>query len=60
MPEKHVISQFAKGDQTVPSPTTTAILRAGDLADRATYYPNALAFAANPALPKNPHTFNPA
>jgi hypothetical protein len=35
MPEKHVIFQFAKGDQTVPSPT--AILRAGELADRATY-----------------------
>ena len=58
MPEKHVIFQFAKGDQTVPSPTTTAILRAGDLADRATYYRNDLGFAANPALPKNPHTFN--
>jgi hypothetical protein len=57
MPEKHVIFQFAKGDQTVPNPTTTAILRAGDLADRATFYRNDLAFAANPAIPKNPHTF---
>jgi hypothetical protein len=35
------------------------MLRAGDLAARATYYPNDLAFAANPALPKNPHTFKP-
>ena len=57
MPAKHVIFQFAKGDQTVPNPTTTAILRAGDLADRATFYRNDLAFAANPAIPKNPHTF---
>jgi hypothetical protein len=57
MPAKTIIFQFAKGDQTVPNPTATAILRAGDLADRATYYRNDLAFAANPAIPKNPHTF---
>src|SRR5262249_50854230 len=57
MPEKHVIFQFAKGDMTVPNPTTTAILRAGDLADRATFYRNDLAFAANGAISKNPHTF---
>ena len=54
---KPVIFQFAKGDVTVPNPTTTAILRAGDLAGRATYFRNDLAFAANPAVPKNPHTF---
>lgn len=57
VPAKSVIFQFAKGDQTVPNPTTTAILRAGDLADRATYFRNDLAFAANPAVPNNPHTF---
>ena len=57
MTAKSVIIQFAKGDQTVPNPTATAILRAGDLADRATFYRNDLAFAANPAIPKNPHTF---
>lgn len=54
---KPVIFQFAKGDKTVPNPTTTAILRAGDLADTATYFRNDLAFAANAAVPKNPHTF---
>jgi pimeloyl-ACP methyl ester carboxylesterase len=57
MPVKPVIFQFAKGDQTVPNPVMTAILRAGDLADRATYFRNDLAFAANPALPKDPHVF---
>lgn len=57
MAPKFVIFQFAKGDQTVPNPTTTAILRAGDLADTATFYRNDLAFAANGAIPKNPHTF---
>jgi len=54
---KPVIFQFAKGDMTVPNPTTTAILRAGDLADRATLFRNDLAFLNNAAVPKNPHTF---
>jgi hypothetical protein len=52
-----VIFQFARGDQTVPNPTTSAILRACRCADRATLYRHDLAYAANPALPKNPHTF---
>ena len=54
---KPVIVQFAKGDVTVPNPTTSAILRAGELQDRATYFRNDLAFAASPGIPKNPHTF---
>jgi hypothetical protein len=58
---KSVIYQFAKGDQTVPNPTTTAIIRAGDLQDRVTYFRNDIAFAASTAagapVPKNPHTF---
>ena len=54
---KPVLVQFAKGDQTVPNPTATAIIRAGDLADRAVYFRNDLAFATNPATSKNPHTF---
>ena len=55
---KPVILQFAKGDQTVPNPTTTAIIRAGDLADRALYFRNDLAYAATGgAIPTNPHTF---
>jgi Bacterial Ig-like domain len=54
---KPVIVQFAKGDVTVPNPTTSAILRAGALQDRATLFRNDLAFAASATLPKNPHTF---
>jgi hypothetical protein len=49
--------QFAKGDQTVPNPTASAIFRAGDLTDRSTFFRNDLAFAAFPSIPKNPHTF---
>jgi hypothetical protein len=54
---KPVILQFAKGDVTVPNPTTSAIVRAGDLAGVTTLYRHDLAYAANPALPKNPHVF---
>jgi Bacterial virulence factor lipase N-terminal len=54
---KPVIVQFAKGDGTVPNPTTSALLRAGDLADRAMFFRNDLAFAAAAGIPKNPHTF---
>lgn len=54
---KPVIFQFAKGDKTVPNPTTSAILRAGHLTDRATYFRNDLAFALNPGVGKNPHAF---
>jgi hypothetical protein len=54
---KPIIVQIAKGDGTVPNPTNTALIRAGDLSDRTTYFRNDLAFAANSAIPKNPHTF---
>jgi hypothetical protein len=56
-PPKSVIIQYAKGDKTVPNPTATALVRAGKLADRATYFRNDLAFALDPRAPKNPHTF---
>ena len=54
---RRVIIQFAKGDQTVPNPTATAIFRAGDLADRSSYFRNDLVRAAIPVAPANPHTF---
>ena len=52
-----VIVQFAKGDITVPNPTASAVIRAGALADSATYFRNDLAYAANNAVGRNPHTF---
>ena len=65
---KPVIVQFATGDQTVPNPTSSAIVRAGGLESRTTLFRNDLAYAADPfpadlpgaipkKLPKNPHTF---
>ncbi len=54
---KNVIIQFARGDKTVPNPTTTARIRSGDLADRTTLFRNDLAFALGVGFGKNPHTF---
>jgi hypothetical protein len=54
---KSVIYQFAKADQITPNPANTALLRAGELADCATFYRHDLAFAENALLPKNPHSF---
>ena len=56
-PVKSVIIQFARGDETVPNPTATALIRSGELTDRTSFFRNDLAFAGNPAFPKNPHTF---
>jgi len=52
-----VIIQFARGDKTVPNPTASAIIRAGNLQSRSTLFRNDLAVAANPAVSHNPHTF---
>ena len=55
---KAIIVQFAKGDETVPNPTASALIRAGGLQDRATYFRNDIAFATVPGyIVKNPHTF---
>ncbi|HEY8554438.1 MAG TPA: hypothetical protein VIL43_07850, partial [Burkholderiales bacterium] len=54
---KSLVFQFAKGDQTVPNPASSAVVRAGDLADRVTYFRNDLAVRASAGTPLNPHTF---
>ena len=54
---KPVLFQFAKGDRTVPNPTLSAILRAGNLHDHTSYFRNDLADQRNPAFPNNPHTY---
>ncbi|HKA53064.1 MAG TPA: hypothetical protein VKJ47_05330 [Candidatus Binatia bacterium] len=61
VPAKAVIVQVAYGDRLSPNPSTTALLRAGDLADRATFFRTDLRFAVNPTpfADKNlyPHVF---
>jgi len=59
---KKLIVQFAFGDRRIPNPSTTAFLKAGGLADRATLFRYDKALAANPTdLPPPsdlyPHTF---
>ena len=39
------------------NPGTTLLLRAGNLADRTIYFRTDLAFAQDPAFPKEPHAF---
>jgi pimeloyl-ACP methyl ester carboxylesterase len=58
MSSKSVIIQFANGDRQAPNPEVTAVLRAGDLADRATFVRTNLLFHFNP-IPGNsyPHDF---
>jgi hypothetical protein len=58
MTAKSVIIQFAYGDRLVPNPSTTALLRAGDLADRATFFRTDRLFPVNP-VPGflHPHVF---
>jgi hypothetical protein len=55
---KPVLVQFAQGDMTVPNPTASALIAAGRLQDRATYFRNDLAVATIPGYTtRNPHTF---
>ncbi|MGZ8783141.1 MAG: Ig-like domain-containing protein [Gaiellaceae bacterium] len=55
VPAKSIIVQFARGDKTVPNPTTSAIIRAGGLEERTTLFRNDLAVPLG--FPTNPHTF---
>jgi hypothetical protein len=48
VPPKSVIIQFANGDRVVPNPGVAAMLRAGVLADRATFVRTNLLFPVNP------------
>jgi hypothetical protein len=63
VPAKPVIVQFPYGDRVVPNPSTTALLLAGDLADRTTFYRPDIAFPSgnptpNPTNPiLYPHSF---
>ncbi|HKY44880.1 MAG TPA: Ig-like domain-containing protein [Pyrinomonadaceae bacterium] len=56
VPPKSVLFQFSIGDRIATNPTTSALLRAGDLASRTTFYRNDLAFAENPGgIARDPH-----
>ena len=53
-----MIIQFARGDKTVPNPTTSAIIRAGNLAGADDALPQRPRVRDGPGVHgKNPHTF---
>jgi len=54
---KPVLWQFARGDQTVPNPTNSNLIRAAGQADSAVLYRHDLARPLASYLPDNPHTF---
>ena len=54
---KSLLILFARGDQTSVKPATIAILRVGNLVDRTVHYRHDLAFAEDPTIPRNPHSF---
>jgi len=56
-PIKRVLFQIALGDQTVPNPAQSALIRAAYLFSQVTLYRYDIAKKIDPALPDNPHTF---
>lgn len=57
VPAKSIVVLYAKGDLTAPNPRTTALVRAGVLREKTIFFRNDIAFAEDPTVPKNPHTF---
>ena len=56
VPAKKVLWQFPIGDRSNPNPIETAMVRAAGMQDSTRVYRTDLAYAANPAVPINPHT----
>ena len=54
---KSLLILFGRGDQNAINPGTSAILRAGNLADRTVHYRHDFAFAEDSTIPRNPHFF---
>ena len=57
VPAKPILFSFAQGDRQTVNPSNTALLRAGQLADRTTYYRHDLVVAEDPSVTRNPHGF---
>jgi hypothetical protein len=57
VPMKRVLFQFAKGDETVPNPASTNLVRAANLREMTSFYRHDLARAMAPQLPEDPHGF---
>ena len=55
MPAKRMLIQFHRGDRNFANPQSSALIRAGALNDRTTYYRHDLAVASDAQLDRNPH-----
>ena len=56
IPARPFIMQYARGDQIVSNPIASEIIRAGDFADRVSFYRHDLNFGL-PGVPADPHAF---
>jgi hypothetical protein len=56
-PIKRVLFQFATGDETVPNPANSLLIRAANLREVSSEYRHDLARKVVPSLPENPHAF---
>jgi hypothetical protein len=54
---KRVLFQMAIGDQTVPNPSNSLLVRAADGRERTSVHRHELAFAARPEIPEDPHAY---
>lgn len=57
VPIKRVLWLFGKGDQTVPNPAETALVRAANMQSSMWLYRHDLARQVAPELPADPHTY---
>lgn len=57
VPAKRILFQFAIGDQTVPNPSNSLLIRCADGQALSSLYRHDLARALRPQLPANPHAF---
>jgi hypothetical protein len=57
VPIKPVLWQIAKGDMTVPNPTSSSLIRGANMRESTWMYRHDLARAAESSLPANPHVY---
>jgi pimeloyl-ACP methyl ester carboxylesterase len=57
LPAKRVLFLFGIGDETVPNPAESALVRAANMRESTWVFRNDLARAANPGLSKDPHAY---
>jgi hypothetical protein len=56
VPARPFVVQYVRADQTVPNPFAADLIRAGNFADRVSFYRHDLNFGL-PGVPANPHAF---